>query len=516
MKARFNKPLAFGLASFMLCANIAWAQQPPAPIRVTLLHLNDVYQISPVDNGQRGGLARVATLIKQAEAQNPNTFVVLAGDTLSPSIASRFFQGKQMIDVWNQLGLDIAVPGNHEFDFGDTVLLQRMQESKFTWVNANVIDKTTGKPFGNSQPYVIKEINGVKIGFFGLLTPDTVHAAHPGPNVEFKNPIYTACETVSQMRKEGANVIIAVTHLALNQDKEMAQRMPYRMALILGGHEHSMLQSIASGIPIYKMGSDARTLGRMELWINAETKQLESIDYEAIPVTAEIAEDPAIAASVKGYEDKLDAELGQTIGETAVALDARQVSSRSQETNLGNFIADAYRNRVKSDVALINGGSIRSNTTYNPGPLTRKDVYTILPFGNPVVKVEISGKKLKAALENSVSHLGQEEAGRFPQVSGLKFTYDPAKPVGSRVTSVLINNQPLNDNKNYTLATTSYLVEGGDDYRMLQGAKPIIGVESAPLDADVVLDAITQAKTMSPKTEGRIKRLGGTTPGGGI
>ena len=146
-------------------------------VHVTLLQVNDVYQIAPVDKGQAGGLARVATLRKQILAENPHTFLVLAGDTLSPSIASSLFQGQQMVDVWNQAGLDIATLGNHEFDFGDDVLLQRLKESRFAWVVANVDDRTTGKPFADLPPYIIKEVDGVKIGFFGLLTPDTEHGA---------------------------------------------------------------------------------------------------------------------------------------------------------------------------------------------------------------------------------------------------------------------------------------------------------------------------------------------------
>jgi 5'-nucleotidase len=512
-----KRTLVQGLLSCALMMSMtlapAWAQEARPPIRVTLLQLNDVYQLPPVDKGQRGGLARVATLVKRIEAENPNTLVVLAGDTLSPSIASKLFQGRQMIEAWNQLGLDVAVLGNHEFDFGNDVLLARMQESQFAWVNANAIDKNTHQPLGNSVPYVIKDMNGVKVGFFGILTPDTVHASHPGPNVEFKDPYYAACEAVGKMRKEGVDVVVAVTHLAMHQDKRLARVMPYHMALIMGGHEHTLLQSVAAGVPIFKVGSDARNLGRVDLLINPDTRQLESMDWEIIPVTAEVPEEPVMAALVKGYEDKIDAELGQTIGQATVTLDARQQTNRGQETNLGNFVADAYRNRMQADAAIINGGSIRSNTTYGPGSITRRDVLTMLPFGNGVVKVQVTGQQIKDALENGVSHLGQEEAGRFPQVSGLTFSYNGAKPVGSRVVSVKINGQPLNPGKTYTLASSAYLIGGGDDYGMFKNPKYLINPEEAPLEAELVMDAISQAKTIAPKVEGRITRLDGARPG---
>jgi 5'-nucleotidase len=219
-------------------------------------------------------------------------------------------------------------------------------------------------------------VDGVKIGFFGLLTPDTAGASHPGPNVVFKDPIYAACETVSKMRQAGVDIIVAITHLPMNEDKRLVWNMRQHVALVMGGHEHTLLQSVAAGTPIFKMGSDARNLGRMDLYIDPETRHLESMDYQVIPVDSTVPEDPGIATTVKGYEDKINAELGQVIGSTSVALDARQQTNRSQETNLGNFVADAYRRRMKTDIALINGGSIRANTTFGPGALTRRDVLT--------------------------------------------------------------------------------------------------------------------------------------------
>jgi 5'-nucleotidase len=267
------------------------------------------------------------------------------------------------------------------------------------------------------------------------------------------------------------------------------------------------LESLAAGTPNFKWGSDARDLGRIDLYIDPDNHQLESMDWQAIPVDAAVPDDPAVAATVKAYEDKINAELGQTIGSTSVVLDALQKTNRSQETNLGDYIADAYRTHSGADVALLNGGSIRSNATFGPGPLTRRDVLTVLPFNDQVVKVAVTGSQLKQALENGVSRLDEEEAGRFPQVSGLKFTYDGTKPVGSRVVSMMVNGQPVNPSKTYSLATTAYLLGGGDDYLMLKQAKVLINPEEAPLDAETVQDAITQAKTIAPKTEGRITRI---------
>jgi len=475
-------------------------------VRVTLLQVNDVYQISPVDKGKAGGLARLTTLRKKIAAESPNTLFLLAGDTLSPSVASNIFKGEQMIAGWNAAGLDYAALGNHEFDFGNDILTQRMKESKFAWLGANVIDRNTGKPFNGMPPYVIRKFDNVKVGIFGLLTTDTKTSSSPGDNVRFVDPIVTARRVVPQMRAAGATVIIAVTHLTMSEDKKLAATG--LVDVIIGGHEHELLQSLAGHTPIFKWGSDARTLGRIDLNIRASTRRIESIDWAGIPVTDATPDDPAAAAVVAEYETKLSAELDKPLGRTTVELDALNIHVRTRETNLGNLIADACREGVKADVAIFNGGSIRANTTFAVGPLTKRDVISMLPFQNPVVKIETTGAQIKAALENGVSQVVEEsESGRFPQVSGLQFEYDGRKPVGSRVVKVLINGQPLDETKTYTLASNTYLIGGGDGYTMFKSPKFVINEESAEIDSTILANRISTAGEISPKVEGRIQRL---------
>src|SRR4051812_23993288 len=167
---------------------VATAQTPPASkcVRITLLQVNDVYQFMPVDRGTQGGLARVSTLRKQIMKDSPNTLFLFSGDTISPSVESIKFKGQQMIDAWNNIGLDYATLGNHEFDFGPDELLKRMKESRFQWLSANVVDRD-GKSFGGMPPFVIREIGGIKIGVFGLLLPDTMTTSRPGPDVRILN-----------------------------------------------------------------------------------------------------------------------------------------------------------------------------------------------------------------------------------------------------------------------------------------------------------------------------------------
>jgi 5'-nucleotidase / UDP-sugar diphosphatase len=474
-------------------------------VKVTLLQVNDVYQFAPVDQGKAGGLARVLTLKKAIQQENPNTLFLMAGDTISPSVESITYKGAQMIEAWNAIGLDYATYGNHEFDFGPDVLAQRVKESKFGWTAANVIDKRTNQPFGGATRFVVREFGGVKIGLFGLVLPETKITSRPGDNVEFRSPCDTAKEVVSELHSQGVKVVIALTHLSMREDKEVARCAGVN--LIIGGHEHTLLESHAGMAPIFKMTSDARELGRIDLNISPATGELDSIDWKVIPVNDTTKEAPEFSAVYKKYAGLL-AELAQPIGRTSVALDARSKENRTKETNVGNFITDAFRRATAADIGFMNGGSVRADGIIGPGRLTMRDLLSILPFKNKLVKIEVTGATLRAALEHGVSRSAEDsEPGGFPQVSGVQFSFDATRPSGARLVDVKVNGLPLDDNKKYTLTTTTFIaLDGGDGYSMFKGSTVIIPPDRAPIDVDVVKKAIA-VKAIAPKVEGRIKRL---------
>ncbi|HZE71341.1 MAG TPA: 5'-nucleotidase C-terminal domain-containing protein [Pyrinomonadaceae bacterium] len=475
-------------------------------VKVTLLQLNDVYQFTPVDHGARGGIARVMTLKKDAEKENPNTLFLLAGDTISPSVESIKFKGAQMIESWNTAKLDYATFGNHEFDFGPTVLSERMKESRFGWLAANVIDRKTGKPFGNARAFVIREFNGVKVGIFGLVLQSTKVESRPGPDVDFLDPCETAKEVVSQIHDQGAKVVVALTHLSMGEDKKVARCA--NIDVIIGGHEHTLLQSAAGGAPIFKMTADARELGKIDLNISKDTGRVESIDWKVIPVTNQIPEDPEFAVVTNKYA-RLLPELARVLGRTSVPLDARSAEGRTRETNVGDFVTDALRKATAADVALINGGSIRADAVISPGVLTVRDVLSILPFKNKIVKLEISGATLRSAIEHGLSRSAEDaEPGRFPQVSGIQFSFDASRPAGTRIVDIKINGVPLDNDRKYTIATSNFLyVDGGDGYTMLKDSKLLVSPDNGPLDSDILQRAIASVRSIAPRVEGRIKRL---------
>jgi inosine-uridine nucleoside N-ribohydrolase len=211
-----------------------------------------------------------------------------------------------------------------------------------------------------------------------------------------------------------------------------------------------------------------------------------------------------VAKVVAQYEDKLSAELDKPVGKTDTPLDAVAENVRAREIGLGDLFADAMKEATGADIAILNSGSIRSNRVYEPGVLTRRDVLAMHPFGGSAVLVEATGRAILEALNNGVSKM-DESAGRFPQVSGLQFTVDAKKPVGSRVQNVLANGQPLDLDRKYKVAVTDYMAKGGDGYKSIAASKLLVNAESSPLLVDAVREKIQKTGTVAPRVEGRIR-----------
>jgi 5'-nucleotidase len=500
------RPHNLAIRFLVVLAVLAPGATRAADQRITLLHVNDVYQIGPVDRGRNGGLARVATLRDRVRAESPDTMLLLGGDTLSPSVASNTFKGEQMIATWNALKLDMAVPGNHEFDFGPEVFRQRVAESKFPWLADNMSARASGRPFGGTQRAQLRSFGRIKIGFLGVVTADTPQTSKPGPGVRFTDPIVAAKRAAARLHAQGATIIVALTHLAMAEDQRLAASGA--VDLVLGGHDHALMQSMAGHAPIFKAGSDARLIARIDLIVDPRTRRLKNIDWQMLPVTADVPEDPQVAQVVAGYEGQLTVLLDKPVGETTVMLDARQETSRSCETNLGDWLADIYRSSTGADAALVNGGSIRSNTTYGPGQLSKRDILSILPFENPIVKLDVLGRVLRQALEHGLAEIDlSNESGRFPQVSGIRYRYDAGRPVGSRVVDLQIAGAPVADDRHYALAVSGYLAGGGDGYTMLRGLPYLLAPENALSETGEVIEALAKGSPMAPATDGRIERV---------
>ncbi len=492
--------LTIGFGLVLSQALPSWAE----PVTVTFLHTNDVYEISASDG--KGGMGRLSHMLTEERSSASHSVTTFGGDLLSPSVMSGLTKGSQMIELMNAIKLDVAVLGNHEYDFGPAILDKRVSESNFPWLASNVFD-LSGKQANGTAATHMMQAGTYKIGFFGVLTTETIHLSSPGPNIKFIDVIEQAKISVAELKEQGADVIVALTHLELAEDRALVRAVK-GINLVLGGHDHDPITIFEKGVMIFKAGDNAHLLGAVDLtvdYVEKRGKQKLVVDYgwRVLPVRAGTV-DASVQALADAHEANLDDKLNIVIGTTSVDLDTRRSSVRAMETNMGNLIAEAQMAAVGADVGMANGGGIRGDKVYDAGSeLTRRDILTELPFGNVTVKLELSGAVLLEALENGVSKV-EDGAGRFPQIAGMRFVYDPSKPAGSRVVSVTVGGKPLDTNATYTMGTNDYSAGGGDGYSMLKGAKNLIDASAATYMATDVMNYIEAKGSIAPMVDGRI------------
>jgi 2',3'-cyclic-nucleotide 2'-phosphodiesterase (5'-nucleotidase family) len=490
----------------LACALISlWLTPATAePVKITFLHTNDMYLIDQRDG--KGGFPKLMTLLQQERAAHANTITTFGGDLLSPSILSALTHGTQMIELMDAVGLQYAVPGNHEFDFGPTVFAQRIKASKAVWLAAN-LRRADGHAIDGVSNHAMLEIDGMKIGMFGVITPETVTLSAPGDVYIFSDPVQAARSEVDTLTAQGADFIVALTHLDWAQERELARRVP-GIGLMLTGHDHIAASVFVGNTLLVQAGADAHWLGVVDVmldYVEKNGKKRLMTNYEwHMRSTLGVQDDPVIAARVQGYNALLDEQLNRVIGKTSTRLDTRRLTVRTGESAFANVIADVMRASVGADVALTNGGGIRGDTIYEPGTtLTRKMMLSELPFNNVTVKLEITGKVLWAALEHGVAKV-ENIRGQFPHVSGMRYVFDPTRPAGRRIVSVQVGGRALDPHATYTLATNDYIAEGGDNYEMLKSLTRLIDTSAATLMAAAVMHYVETQGSIAPKLEGRI------------
>jgi len=491
-----RRSLLTRLAPFALAGLLL---SPAAAQDLTVLQFADVHEIYAIDDGANGGFPKAKTVIDDVFAASDDTpMVVTSGDFLAPSLMSAFFQGSQTVAMLNHVGVDFGVLGNHEFDFGPEVLEEKLAESDTIWMLANMFDGESGEPLAGAYPALLVDWEGTSVGLLGLAN-DWRDITSAGDAV-YVDYVETATTLTDHLIDAGAEVVIALTHSFMADDVRLAEEVP-GIDLILGGHDHTREYAIVDGTPIIKSGSDLRHIAKVDIHLLNSTKPL--VLFKWLPLDRNVEEDPETLELVAEFEAVLDDALGEVIGESLVPFDTNREQVRQVEAPIGNLIADAQRAVVDADVALMNGGSIRGDRVFEAGDVTGRDVFTMLPFNNVVVKVELSGQQLLETLENSVSQ-AEFNAGRFGQVSGMSFTVDLAEEPGSRISDVLVGGEPLEADRTYTASVNDYIVEGGDGYDSLVGTHKLIDELAGPLLVDVVTNYIRDNSPVSPEVEGRI------------
>lgn len=447
---------------------------------LTILHFNDVYNIEPREKEPVGGAARFAT--KVASFRHVNPMIVFSGDCLNPSTMSSVTGGKQMIPILNALNVNIAVFGNHDFDFGVDELVEFSGATNCPWLLSNVIDNITHRQLADGEVKRIIEWGGRKIGFIGLVEEEWLAtlATVDREEVTYLDFVTEGTRLAKELREEGAEFVVALTHMRGPNDRRLAEQAT-GIDLILGGHDHDYFSQKINGVQVVKSGTDFRELSCITVSFNDDNTF--SLDVKRIEITSDITEDPEVKLTVGVMKDMME----EVIGEVEVELDGRFSSMRTKETNLGNFVTDIIKNVTEVDCVILNSGTLRSDTIHPPGKFKMKDLSAILPMPDVLVVLQLTGDQILQALENGVSQWPKLE-GRFPQVAGMTFSFNSKQDPGSRIleNTVTINNKPLDKNKNYKVCTKSYLAKGKDGYQVFTKAKVLVDEEDGPILSTIV------------------------------
>lgn len=441
-------------------------------IHFKLIQLNDVYEIAPTGGEKLGGMARVAHVVDSIKNIEPNTYLFMAGDFLNPSLLGAIkyegkrIHGKQMIDVMNAMNFELATFGNHEFDIGESDLQQRLNESNFYWTSANVFQQGPDGPRsfyfmrGGDTIYIpetytleLKDSDGTEasIGFFSV-TLDS----NPRDFVYYGDVMIEAGSSYTRLKMEQVDLIMGLTHVKIDQDIEIAKAYP-EIALIMGGHEHNSMLVESGNANIAKADANAKTIYVHSGTYDKKKDDL-SIHSELVVINDRISEKPSVKAIVDRWEAILDAQIKQVVDDpyeviyhAEVPLDGTDKANRSTQTNLGTMIAEAMALSFDTsvDASIVNGGSIRLDDML-VGEVTSLDMFRILPFGGPVVKIDIEGALLQEVLDYGKSHFGE---GAYLQRYNILMNSEGKWEVGGA---------PIDPLRTYKIACTDFLLKGLD------------------------------------------------------
>lgn len=471
---------------------------------ITIFHTNDIH--SRVESSKDNiGYAEMATMVKAYKKDHPNTLLLDIGDTFHGQTIANLVKGESIVDIMNAVGYDAMVPGNHDFNYGYARLVELSKLTQFPVVSANVKQADGNRLL---KPYVIKEVDGIKLGIFGLTTPETAYKTHPN-NVEgitFADPAEEAKTIVAELKGK-VDAIIAISHIGVDGSSvdtsiKLAKAVP-EINVILDGHSHTVMEkgTLESGVLIAQTGEYLKNVGRVDLTFeNGKlTGKTASLISKQQFDEQKIAPDQAVLDIVGKVKKEQESVLQEVVGSSGVKLVGDREVVRVGESNLGNLIADAMLSETGADVAITNGGGIRASI--EAGQITKGQVITVLPFGNYIQTKRVKGSDIRAALELGVSAY-PDSLGGFPQVGGVAFEFDPSLPKNARITSIQVKGQPLDPEQAYVLATNDFMAAGGDNYTMFKNYP--IANDFSSLEESLIA-YIRNIGDVQPKVEGRIR-----------
>ncbi|MBG6218803.1 5'-nucleotidase [Arthrobacter sp. CAN_A6] len=495
------------------------ASQSPEPAKsesksqrtvdVQILGLNETHgQLTPLNRDGRpaGGAASLAAYLAQEEAENPRTLVLDSGDFMQGPVISSYFEGASTVDVYNEIGVDAAAVGNHEFDWGQDAFAERVDQAEFPFLAANIIDDGTGEAPDGVEPYIVENLKGVKVGIIGIANPDTKNVTLPTATegLTFLDAAATADAVnaaVEELRDRKVETIIVSAHQGLESPTEgplvnIVNQLSDEVDLVLAGHIPLEFNTTINGIPVVQPFGNTRGYADVTLTVDRASKDVINVATELdTTFVDEIQPDMEVQAIVDDYQAQLGAELGQTVGAATTSI--QRGASRAVESEMGNFVTDAMRNHLDGvDFAVTNAGGLRSDI--DEGPITLAEVYGVLPFNNTLVTMSLTGAQVRQVLEE-----GANSPYGTAQVSGVKWAYNPAAPFGARVTSVTLpDGTPLDPAASYRVATNNFMATGGDEFTTLtQGTNT---VDTGINLVDTVVRYLETNSPVDPQVEGRL------------
>ena len=450
-------------------ASVAYA----ADKEITILHTNDMHGRFVGDSSVIG-----IDTIADIKAQTPDSILVDVGDALHGLPFVTVNRGQDAVELMNIAGYDLFTPGNHDFNYGYQRLIELSKLATFEVLSANV--KKDGEPIFKAT--TIKEINGVKIGFLGLSTPETLFKSSPlnTAGLTFDDVVACAKAAVEELQSQDVDLIVALSHLGTDEASvdtsiKVAEAVP-EIDIIIDGHSHSLYpEGLLIGSTLIASANEYENyVGVVTVGFDVDNKVVEKtaslIDKETAVEEYSPAED--VAAKIAEIEAEQGKVLDVVVASIGYSLSsAREPGVRTQEMPLGNLVADAIKAGTGAKLALTNGGGLRADI--NEGDITVRDVIAVLPFGNYGVTKYVTPVQLKSLLENGVNS-APAAVGKFPQIAGFSFAYNPALPAGSRVTEITIDGKAvdLTDTvTKYLLATNDFMAVGGDEYTALESIK---------------------------------------------
>ncbi|MEO0637294.1 MAG: 5'-nucleotidase C-terminal domain-containing protein [Pseudomonadota bacterium] len=517
--------LAAGAATLVVAATPAAAEY-----KLTILHINDMHsRIEPInrfdstcrpsDNAEGkcfGGAARVKTAIDTRrgalEGAGNNVLVLDGGDQFQGSLFYSTYKGEVAAEVVNRIGFDAMAVGNHEFDDGPEALAKFADavETPLLFANTNLADEPLLD--GKIESHIVVEKGGEKIGIIGVLAEDTAETSSPGDNVPFIQSEDIIKKLVGQLEADGVNKIVVLSHVGLNRDKEIAAAVD-GIDVIVGGHSHTLLEGddyptvveAPNGKPVQIVQAYAYSKYLGELTIEFDENG-DVVEAEGKPwlLDALVPEDAEMVSYITEKAAPIEELKKQVVGSASGPIEGDRTVCRAMECAMGNLVADAMLDRTMDQgvqIAIQNGGGLRASI--DAGEITMGEVLTVLPFQNTLATFELKGSDVIAALENGVSRIA-DGAGRFPQVAGLKYTFDATAEPGSRISDVMVGDAAIDPEATYGVVSNNYMRGGGDGYDVFE-TNGMNAYDFGPGLEQVVADYIAaQGGAYEPYTDGRI------------